>query len=417
MGKRRRAITAYTVKPYYRSDRGRYQLKAIDNKTRKIIGYRTLPQTIRRESEAGRFARDWEAELERDGIAKEVGWDVASDRFAREYMAGQSVDYRRQWKTVSGKIASSETPPETIYDLDAGWFSSWVAELFEAELAPASVRNYLTMAGVFARWAGKMWPAYKPPMIDLPPGGNDMRGRPICGEELDRILEKLPEAVGAAHAASWRFLVRGLYLSGLRRSEALKLRYDAPVGDEFHIRYLGHRSLEPVFVITSRDDKGRRAREFPIAPEFSEFLLAVPEKKRTGFVFNPTLSHGRVDVSTLTRRVSEAAKLAGVIVGEHTVVDAETGKKSRVTSCASPHDLRRSFGDRGADRWPEMILMEMMRHTSIETTRRYYRGKNAQRTARVVREIYERELKSGNDNGDQIGDQTARDGIADKRKV
>lgn len=42
------------------------------------------------------------------------------------------------------------------------------------------------------------------------------------------------------------------------------------------------------------------------------------------------------------------------------------------TGCASAHDLRRSFGFRWANRvWPH-VLQQLMRHASIETTKRYY---------------------------------------------
>ncbi len=416
MGKRRRVVTPYTVKSYWRSDRERYQLIAKDNRTGKAVCYRTLPASIRREADAGRAAAALELELEEQGIAEEVGWTVARARFAREYMAGKSHDYQRQWRTVGNKIAGSDAPPETIYDLDTSWFSSWSAEMFEAELAASSVRTNLTVAGVFVRWAGRIWQAYRPPLIDLPPTGDDMKGRPICREELDRIIAKLPAVVGEEHAPSWEFATRGLDVSGLRRTEALKLRYDSQSGDDFHVRHLGHRTRRPVFVITSGDNKSRKALEFPVAPEFAEFLLQVPEADRTGFVFRPTLRKGRVNVSTLTRRITRAAELAGVIVGDHLQLDPETNIKTRVPSYASPHDLRRSFGDRGADRWPELVLMAMMRHKSIETTRRYYRGKNAQRTADVVWRLYEQEQQSGNAFTDQTTDQTASDSLAEKRK-
>jgi hypothetical protein len=39
------------------------------------------------------------------------------------------------------------------------------------------------------------------------------------------------------------------------------------------------------------------------------------------------------------------------------------------------------------------VLMELMRHESIETTLRYYVGKNAQRTTRIVHEAYEAAVK------------------------
>lgn len=55
---------------------------------------------------------------------------------------------------------------------------------------------------------------------------------------------------------------------------------------------------------------------------------------------------------------------------------------------ASAHDLRRSFGERWATRVMPQVLMELMRHESIETTLKFYVGHDAQRTARLVREAY-----------------------------
>ena len=94
--------------------------------------------------------------------------------------------------------------------------------------------------------------------------------------------------------------------------------------------------------------------------------------------------------------------LCGVTLPAHAVIQ-----------CAAspvPHDLRRSFGERWAALVPEMVLMEMMRHSSIETTRRYYKGRNAQRTADEVWRVYERLIydspKSGTGSSDQFADQS-----------
>ena len=51
---------------------------------------------------------------------------------------------------------------------------------------------------------------------------------------------------------------------------------------------------------------------------------------------------------------------------------------------ASAHDLRRSFGERWAVRVMPHVLMVLMRHESIETTMRYYVGRNAQTTAAIL---------------------------------
>lgn len=55
---------------------------------------------------------------------------------------------------------------------------------------------------------------------------------------------------------------------------------------------------------------------------------------------------------------------------------------------ASARDLRRSFGLRWASRVMPQVLMELMRHESIDTTMRYYVGRNAQSTAAVLWEAH-----------------------------
>jgi integrase len=67
-------------------------------------------------------------------------------------------------------------------------------------------------------------------------------------------------------------------------------------------------------------------------------------------------------------------------------VDPATGRKKY----ASAHDFRRAFGDRWALRVMPRVLMQLMRHESIETTMRYYVGRSVQATADVVWEAYRR---------------------------
>ena len=60
-----------------------------------------------------------------------------------------------------------------------------------------------------------------------------------------------------------------------------------------------------------------------------------------------------------------------------------TGATSGKVKFASAHDLRR-FGERWASRVMPQVLMELMRHESIETTMKFYVGRNAQTTADVL---------------------------------
>ena len=79
-------------------------------------------------------------------------------------------------------------------------------------------------------------------------------------------------------------------------------------------------------------------------------------------------------LDTTSKIISRIGKKAGVKV-------AETDKGPKY---ASAHDLRRSFGFRWAMRVMPAVLQQLMRHASIETTMKYYVGKNAEATADVA---------------------------------
>ena len=96
----------------------------------------------------------------------------------------------------------------------------------------------------------------------------------------------------------------------------------------------------------------------------------------------------------MTHIVSKIGREAKVVVD-----------KSR-NKFATAHDLRRSFGERWAARVMPQVLMELMRHESIDTTLKFYVGRNAQRTSKVLREAY---LKSQSDRGVKTGGDKKRE--------
>jgi integrase len=61
------------------------------------------------------------------------------------------------------------------------------------------------------------------PRVRMPGRVERPRGRPLTGEEFDRMLDAVPSVVADRAVASWQFLLRGLWLSGLRLSEALRV--------------------------------------------------------------------------------------------------------------------------------------------------------------------------------------------------
>lgn len=133
-------------------------------------------------------------------------------------------------------------------------------------------------------------------------------------------------------------------------------------------------------------EKGHQNRLLPISPEFAEFLLQTPESERRGRVFKlqynnrPLTNPNRYNVGKILGEIGRAAK-----------VKVYTHPKTGNVKYASAHDLRRSFGERWLTRVMPQVLMALMRHETIETTMRYYVGRNANVTADAVWAAYESE--------------------------
>ena len=88
----------------------------------------------------------------------------------------------------------------------------------------------------------------------------------------------------------------------------------------------------------------------------------------------------------MARRVGELVRDIGKVAGVKVDTNSKTGK----VKYASVQDLRRSFGERWAARIMPPDLMILMRHENIETTMRYYVGRNAQNTAKTLWEAHQR---------------------------
>jgi integrase len=183
-----------------------------------------------------------------------------------------------------------------------------------------------------------------------------MRGRPIAGEEFDRMLAAVPK-VRPQDAPAWLHYLNGLWLSGLRLEESLALSWDQD--EPFTVDLIGRR---PAFRIYAEAQKSRRDERLPMTPDFAEWLLTTPEAERAGRVFKLNgLQTGKpITPKRICRLVSKFGKAAGVVVNK------ADGKY------ASAHDLRRSFGTRWAKRVMPAVLQRLMRHASIDTTMAYY---------------------------------------------
>lgn len=227
---------------------------------------------------------------------------------------------------------------------------------------PHTVNGYLRVLVAALNWANKQGWLEHPVRKQTVEADDPDKGRPICAEEFERMLAAC-EKVCPHDTESWRYLLRGLWESGLRVSEALNLSFDVSGTIQVVRERRG-----VVLKIPGRRQKNRRHQVVPTTPLFAALLDEHPTG--TGYVFNPTRRDGRASKQRLV--VRKVSSIISMIGEKARVVVNDDGKP------ASAHDLRRSFGQRLADAGVSpRDLQKIMRHRRLETTEQYYLRDNA----------------------------------------
>lgn len=323
----------------------------------------------------------------RHQVASSILWEAFRLRYENEVLAGLALKTRQKNDTVFDAVEEL-IQPTRLRDVSAERISTFQAKLREGGRAETTISGYLAHLRAALNWAVGLSLLPRMPKIHRvkrAKASEVMKGRPITEAEFVRLLAAVEGVVGKAATPSWEHYLKGLWWSGLRLTESLELHWDDAA--KLCVEFSG---AEVMLRIPAELEKGHKDRLLPMAPEFGEFLLDTPPEARRGRVFNPQgkkASGAPLTVERVSRigaRIGKAAKI---------VVDRK-GKKF-----ASVHDLRRSFGERWAERVMPAVLMELMRHESITTTLKYYVGKNAQRTAKILREAYEKAQKPDVGNG------------------
>jgi integrase len=336
------------------------------------------------EKEARKRAGEWEAELRAGGGGKlSLNWD----EFRTAYETATEVSLRSgTGAKIAGmfNVVEEFMKPDNIKRITPQWLTKFQRRLLDDGRAPATVESHFRHLKAAMNWAkeqGAIPSVPQFPRLKQARSAKVMKGRPITGEEFDRMLAAVD--VEFPLQADWnatrrkrvqeqrdsiKFLLRGLWLSGLRLEESLTLTWDR-WADGIRVDFV----KDHVFLlIPAESEKGGKDRVYPTTSDFAEFLRAVPEEQRNGFVFNPIFHRGLSRrLNTVSERLTRVGKTAQVKVDQ----------KGDKAVWASAHDLRRAFATRWAMRVPSMVLKELMRHQSISTTEKYYVGQNAEQMA------------------------------------
>jgi integrase len=355
------------VRLMHREGRKHLEARWIDPLTGKL---KTKSTGTSKRKDAERFA----ARLEDQLNAAPDRANVTEARFAdiwERYKSEVFPELSRKTcqKTTSAINSFQEmVNPLFVASITANVLQSWSASLRRKELAGYTIKGYLAEVSKVLRWADRVGIAGKPPHVEMPRRLASMKGRAPTSEEFDRMRVAAAEVIPAGQLESWLQLLDGLWLSGLRLDEAMRLRWD--VDSNFAVDLSGR---YPMFRIQASGQKARRFELAPMTADFAEFLLKTPAEMRRGFVFDPLSfmePHIRLQTDWVGKIISR--------IGESALVQVGNGK------AASAHDLRRAFGSRWAVRVMPAVLQSLMRHKSIATTMQFYVGHNAQANAEAA---------------------------------
>ena len=385
------------------TDRPNYLLQWKDSVTNRLRTITTdVPRSGGRKArdQAAGLAREYEKQINEDLIPSRITWSRFRSRYETEYVPGLSVESAAKIGTVMNHIDQILNPSK-LQSMTAEAVSRLAAGIRKTGVSESTLDGYLATLKAALNWGVSQGLLPKCPTFpkirrkkktkNVP-----MKGRPITGEEFERMLAAVEPVVGVEAAPAWRRLLVGLWKGGLRRGEALQLHWDRQ--DRLHPVFSPNG--RPVLRVPGELEKGHTDRLLPLAPEFAIILMETPEAERKGPVFTLPGVYGRTEKQrqeSVGKKISEIGKKAGIKVQVH----PETGK----VKYASAHDLRRAFGERWASLVMPAHLQQLMRHESIETTLRYYVGANADRTNDICWEAYERQVASRSSQKEALANQ------------
>jgi integrase len=336
-------------------DRSHYQLYFIDP----LTGQERTKSAKTTDLKAARLeAARWQVELESSGSnGKAMNWEQFRQRFQDEHLVHCEKRSRVPVNAAMNHFEKIVGKPRDIRQIKASTMSQYVAGLSKLVDSPASVVTYARHVLTALHWANRMELIDRVPRVSLPKVTRASKGRSLTDEEFDKMLAAVDQ-LQCHYKDKLKRLMRGMYLSGLRAAEAIRLNWErgGVLLDMDGGKY-------PRIIFSAKGQKSRRNEIMPITPDFAAFLNETPKEQRVGSVFGLHMY--------ATARIAEAGELAKVVVND-------AGK------FASAHDLRRTFGTRWSYKVRPIILQRIMRHVDIKTTLRHYVDQQADDVGREL---------------------------------
>lgn len=389
-------MTEIKVSIVFFRDRGCYMARWLDPVTGKYKHESTGEDD---EQKAGTYAAKLEERLNL-GVhkpTKSISWQGFREQLTAEYLPSLAEKTQQKAEYVLNGFEKVITL-RSLASINAQHLSRYQTHLRNLGRSEATIKGNLAYIMSALNWARSQEMLKEVPPVNFPRRAKKskvMKGRPITGEEFDRMLGAVAGEAGEEEAESVKFLLNGLWWGGLRLGEALRLTWSfsgfclVKRKTRKHERYF--------FRIEADSEKGNQDRFLPVAPEFEKLLPEDPPLR--GLVFQPRFKGMRVypaPLESISKLISAIGQEAGVITDTKRVKNKK-GKLEEKTVYASAHDLRRGFGTRWAPKVQPKILMEMMRHESIETTMKYYVELEAIETSDLLWNVVDSESnKSGN---------------------
>lgn len=334
---------------------------------------KTKSSKTKKKSEAYEQAKDLAKFLNsklptNDGL---IDWEHFVDEYDDHHLISLSRSSRARALGVLN-VLKIEMDPSSLADVSSSVLSSYCTKLRKTRSESTIATHMRTLHAAFA-WAVENGHIAEMPRFPKQARARRSRakGRPLTDMEFVKLLRAVrlqPDLARLKRSdrRTWRRLLVGLWLSGLRLEEALVLTW-GETGTHETALWIDTSGKYPLLGIVAESEKGKQDRLLPLTPDFGRWLLKVPLDQRVGYVFPLAKErhHNTRRMDTTSKTITDIGKASGVKVNAD-------GK------FASAHDLRRSFGLRWASRVMPAELQQLMRHDNVATTMSFYALVSAQ---------------------------------------